>query len=108
MDFQHGSLDDAHKPIPTPTATAWDPDLMNHPFLMSDPVHVPPGAHVAVRNEDSREFTLYGLMPVHAYYGEGFWVLRAEVTMNPDTCESELERVVAGPDEVLLFSEDEA
>ena len=108
MDFHHGSLDDAHKPITTPTPTAWDPDLMNHPFLTHDPVHLPPGSHVVVRKEDSWKFTLYGLMPVHAYYGEGFWVLRAEATMNQDTCESELERMVAGPDEIVLYPEDES
>ncbi len=108
IDFQRWHLDDAHKPIPTPTPTAWDPDLMNHPFLTHDPVHLPPASHVVVRNEDSWKFTLYGLMPVHAYYGEGMWVLRAEATMNPDTCESELERVVAGPDEIVLYPEDEA
>ena len=108
VDFHRWPLDDVHKPIPTPTPTAWDPDLMNHPFLTHDPVHLPPASHVVVRNEDSWKFTLYGLMPVHAYHGEGLWVLRAEATMDPDTCESDLERMVAGPDEVLLFPEDEA
>lgn len=108
VDFNRWHLDDAHKPIPTPTPTAWDPDLINHPFLTHDPVHLPPESHVVVRNEDSWKFTLYGLMPVHAYHGGGVWTLRTEATMNPDTCESELERVVAGPDEVVFFPEDEA
>ena len=107
VDFYRGSLDDAHKSIPTPVPTAWDPDLMNHPFLTHDPVHLPPESHVVIRNEDSWKFTLYGLVPVHAYHGEGLWVLRAEATMNPDTCESELERLVAGPDEIVLYPEDE-
>lgn len=108
VDIRRWHLDDAHKPIPTPTPTAWDPVLMNHPFLRHDHDHLPPEPHVVVRNGDNWEFMLYGLMDVHGYHGGGKWVLRAEATMNPDTCESELERVVAGPDEVVLFPEDEA
>ena len=106
VPFYRGPRDDAHKPIPTPISTAWDPDLMNHPFLTHDPVYLPPGSHLVVRNEDSWKFTLYGLMAVHPYHGHGLWALRAEATMNPDTCESELERVLAGPDEVVLYPED--
>ena len=108
LDFHRsGHLDDAHKPVSTPTPAAWDPDLMNHPFLTYDVGYLPPASHVVVRDEDSWKFTLYGLMPPHPYHGEGMWALRAEATMDVATCEATLEKLVAGPDEIVLYPEDE-
>ena len=108
VDIHRWLLDDAHNPIPTPTSTAWSPVLMNHPFLTHDYVNLPPTPPVVVMRKDKWEFTLYGLMDVHAYHGGGKWVLRAEATMDVETCEAKVERVVAGPDEIVLYPEDGA
>ena len=107
VDVHRWLLDDAHNPIPTPTTTAWDPVLMNHPFLTYDHIHLPPTQPEVVRNEDEWYFTIYGLMDVHAYHGGGKWVLTAKAKMDPETCKAQLERLVAGPDEIVLYPEDE-
>ncbi len=108
VDPHRWLLDDAHKRILTSDPTVWDPILMNHPFLAHDHRYLPPTPPTVVRHEDQWEFTLYGLVDVHAYYGGGKWVLRAEATMDVETCEATLERLVAGPDEIALYPEDDA
>ena len=106
VDVRRWLLDDAHNPIPTPTSSPWSPVLMNHPFLAYDYVTLPLTPPVVVKHKDKWEFTLYGLMDVHAYHGGGKWVLSAEATMDVETCEAKVERVVAGPDEIVLYPED--
>ena len=100
-------LRDESNPDPTPSPTSWDPSLMNHPFLSHDHLHLPPTPPEVVRSQDTWEFTLYGLMDVHAYHGGGKWVLQAEATMDVQTCEATLERLVAGPDEIVLYPDDD-
>ena len=50
--------------------------------------------------------TLYGAQGVFLLYGDGMWELRADATLDPETCEATVERVVAGPDEIMLYPED--
>ena len=107
-DPNRGYWDDNHNPLPAPSPAAWSPSLANHPFLVHDHVYLPPdGTSVIVKHKDDWDITLYGLMDVHAYYGGEKWILRAEATMDVATCESKLERLVAGPDEIVLYAEDE-
>ena len=43
---------------------------------------------------------------VFPLYGSGIWELRADTTLDPETCEATIERVVAGPDEIVLYPEE--
>ena len=108
-DPSRGYWDDNHNPLPAPSPAAWSPSLSNHPFLVHDHVYLPPdGTSVIVRHKDEWDITLYGLVDVHPYYGGEKWILRAEATMDVVTCEATLERLVAGPDEIVLYPEDES
>ena len=105
-------VDGSHNIVPTPEV--WDREVGNHPFLTHDPlpftVHVkraPLRPNRVIPRGDHWELTLYGVMPADFFHGGGTWELRADAKMDPDTCEAILERVVAGPDKIVLYPEDE-
>ena len=107
-----GVLDDDHNPIPTPAPDEWDRALSNHPFL--DHLH-PPKRAIISKGDIPWKITLYGAMQTHPFYyrgkwelgvDSGKWELRADVTLDPETCDATVERMVAGPDEIALYPED--
>ena len=103
-DLEYDRSEETKEAIPR----AWDPAIVSHP--LSDPFfdHSQPSESVIVsRDATPWMITLYGLMPVFPIYGSEMWELRAEATLDPDTCEATLESLVAGPDEIVLYPEDE-
>lgn len=113
VDPSQGAVDDSHKPVPTPEI--WDPGSGNHAFIHHGHLHGYLGdttfqitPNRVVPRRDHWELTLYGAMNVELRHGGGIWELRANATLDPETCEAILERVVAGPDEIVLYPEDES
>ncbi len=78
----------------------------SHPFFDHlDPLNQPKQAIVS---SDAIPWilTLYGSMSVFPLYGSEMWELRADATLDPETCEVTLERLVAGPDVIVLYPEE--
>lgn len=86
--------------------TGWDPKLLSHPFFGKPDPRKQPKRAVVLSDSIPWRLTLYGEKEVFPLYGRGIWELRAEATLDPDTCEATLERVVAGPDEIVLYPDD--
>ncbi len=71
-----------------------------HPFL----THMTPPKRPTVSSDTIPwTITLYGAKWVFLLYGDGMWELRADVTLDPETCDATLEKLVAGPDEIVLY-----
>ena len=99
--FADMPVDTTHEPLPPgfqPYVPGESP-LTDHPVL----------SHIfaqVTRDDDDWLVTLYGEMEAHGYYGSGRWELRADATLDPDTCDATLERLVAGPRKIVLYPEE--
>ena len=86
--------------------TSWDPKLTSHPFFGEPNPFKQPKPAVVSSDTIPWRLTLYGEKEVFPLYGRGIWELRAETTLDPNTCDAEITRVVAGPDEIVLYPHD--
>ena len=49
---------------------------------------------------------LHGEVFPHPFYGIGVWIVKVDATLDSNTCDTTLERFVAGPQEILLYPEE--
>ncbi len=99
-------LDDDHMPwrppleeqlyVPVGVEEVGESPLANHVFF--DSVYT-----VVSEGDRARGVTLYGEMLGHPFYGAGDWVIQVDATLDTETCDATLERVVAGPSQIVLY-----